>query len=115
VRRLVAEVRRNREVLSRFLSALGLPYVPSKSNFILTRVGNQAPEIARRLRAEGILVRDWSYDPHLTGYLRFTIGSTAQTRRLILSLKRYAHLMDRRDGTRAFRQFLTQSQTGWFA
>jgi histidinol-phosphate aminotransferase len=115
VRRLVAEVRRNREALSRFLGALGLPYVPSKSNFILARVGNQAPEIARRLRAEGILVRDWSYDPHLTGYLRFTIGSTAQTRRLIHSLKRYAHLMDRRDGTRAFRQFLTQSQTGWFA
>lgn len=115
VRRLVVEVRRNREALLRFLAGLGLPYVPSQSNFILVRIGEKAPEIARRLRAEGILVRDWSYDAHLTGYLRFTVGSTAQTRRLICSLKRHAHLMDRRDGTRAFRRFMTQSQTGWFA
>ena len=55
----------------------------SSANFILTRVGERAPEIAQRLRAEGILVRDWSYDPHLKGYLRFTIGSRAQTRRLL--------------------------------
>jgi histidinol-phosphate aminotransferase len=115
VKRLVAEVLRNREVLSRFLASLGLPYVPSKSNFVLTRVGARAPEIARRLRAEGILVRDWSYDPRLTGCLRFTVGSTAQTRRLIRSLRRYSDLMERRAGEGAVRELLAQPQTGWFA
>ena len=69
------------------LSAAGstpadIPYVPSSANFVLTRVGEHAPEIARQLRDKRILVRDWSYDPHLKGYLRFTIGSQAQVRRL---------------------------------
>lgn len=115
VRRYAEEIRANRAELCRRLDAMGIPYVPSSANFVLTRVGEQAPEIARRLRVEGILVRDWSYDPHLRGYLRFTIGSTAQTRRLIEELERMEHLMDTRDGSRAWRNFVTYSSTGWFA
>jgi histidinol-phosphate aminotransferase len=115
VRRYARQVRANRQVFCRRLDAMGIPYVPSSANFVLTRVGERAPEIARRLRAQGILVRDWSYDPHLKGYLRFTIGSTAQTRRLMQSLRRMEHPMDRRDGARAWRNFVTSSQTGWFA
>ena len=115
VRRYAREVRANRAEFCRWLNALGIPYVPSSANFVLTRVGAQAPEISRRLREEGILVRDWSYDPHLKGYLRFTIGSTAQTRRLREELARLQHLMDTRDGTKAWRNFVTYSSTGWFA
>jgi histidinol-phosphate aminotransferase len=115
VRRYAEEVRANRAELCQRLEAMGIPYVPSSANFVLTRVGGQAPEIAQRLRAENILVRDWSYDPHLKGYLRFTIGSTAQTRCLLQELERLEHLMDKRDGTRAWRDFVTYSQTGWFA
>jgi histidinol-phosphate/aromatic aminotransferase/cobyric acid decarboxylase-like protein len=89
--------------------------VPSAANFILTRVGEHAPEIAQRLRAEGILVRDWSYDPHLQGYLRFTIGSRIQTRRLLEGLERQERLIETRNGTKAWRNLLTGSQTGWFA
>ncbi len=115
VRRYADQVRANRAELCRRLDTLAVPYVPSFANFVLTRVGEQAPEIARRLRDEGILVRDWSYDPHLKGYLRFTIGSTAQTRRLISELERMQHLMDTRDGTHAWRNFVVYSSTGWFA
>jgi histidinol-phosphate aminotransferase len=115
VRRYAHEVRANRAEFCRRLDAMAIPYVPSSANFVLTRVGEQAPEIARRLRAEGILVRDWSYDPHLRGYLRFTIGSTAQTRRLTEELERLEHLMDKRDGARAWRNFVVYSSTGWFA
>ncbi len=115
VRRYVDEVRANRAGLCRRLDAMGVPYVPSAANFVLTRVGEQAPEIAGRLREEGILVRDWSYDPHLKGYLRFTIGSSAQTRRLCEELERMEHLMDTRDGSNAWRNFVTYSSTGWFA
>lgn len=115
VRRYVAEVKANRAALCRWLESVEIPYVPSSANFVLTRVGERAPEIARRLRSEGILVRDWSYDPHLQGYLRFTIGSAGQTRRLIEELERVEHLMDKHNGTKAWRNFVAYSQTGWFA
>jgi histidinol-phosphate/aromatic aminotransferase/cobyric acid decarboxylase-like protein len=111
----VAEVRANRDHVYRWLESRGIPYVRSSANFILTRVGERAPEIAQRLRAEGILVRDWSYDPHLKGYLRFTIGSHAQTRRLLEELERQEHLIETRNATNAWRNFVTYSQTGWFA
>jgi len=115
VRRYVEEVRSNRAALCQLLDRLGVPYVPSAANFVLTRVGEGAPEIARRLREGGILVRDWSYDPHLRGYLRFTIGSTPQTRRLIQELERLGHLIDTRDGRAAWKNFVAYSPTGWFA
>jgi histidinol-phosphate aminotransferase len=115
VKRYVAQVCANRERVNRWLDARGIPYVRSSANFILTRVGERAPEIAQRLRAEGILVRDWSYDPHLKGCLRFTIGSRAQTRRLLEELERQKDLIETRNGTTAWRNFVTYSQTGWFA
>jgi histidinol-phosphate aminotransferase len=115
VRRYADGVRLNRAEFCNRLEAMGVPYVPSSANFVLSRVGEKAPEIARRLRAEGILVRDWSYDPHLKGYLRFTIGSSAQTRRLTEELERMEHLMDTRGATGPWRNFVTYSSTGWFA
>ncbi len=114
-RRYVRQVLANRGALCQSLEALGVPYVPSSANFVLTRVGERAPEIAARLRREKILVRDWSYDPRLKGYLRFTVGSASQTRRLIAGLRRFRHLMDRRDGARAWRDFVHYPSTGWFA
>jgi histidinol-phosphate aminotransferase len=115
VRRYAQTVRANRARLCRAFDALGVPYAPSAANFVLARFGAKAPEIARRLRKEGILVRDWNYDPHLRAYLRITVGSAAQTRLLIEELQRHQHLMDRRDGARAWREFATYSPTGYFA
>jgi histidinol-phosphate aminotransferase len=115
VQRYVAQIRANRDLICRWLEARGIPYVRSSANFILTRAGERAPEIAQRLRAQGILVRDWSYDPHLKGYLRFTIGSRPQTRRLLEELERQEHLIETPNGTKAWRNFVTYSQTGWFA
>lgn len=115
VKKYVAQIRANRDRVNRWLDSRGIPYVRSSANFILTRVGERAPEIAQRLRAEGILVRDWSYDPHLQGYLRFTIGSRAQTRRLLEELGKQEQLIETRDTTKAWRNLVTYSQTGWFA
>ena len=114
VRKYAEGIKARRAKFCKWLEARGLPYVPSRSNFVLTRVGERAPEIARRLRAKGILVRDWSYDPHLKGYLRFTIGSPTQTRRLTEELRRLEHLMDRRDGRKAWRNIVSYSDTGSF-
>ena len=115
VKRYVAQVRANRDRVYRWLESRGIPYVRSSANFILTRVGERAPEIAQLLRAEAILVRDWSYDPHLKGYLRFTIGSRSQTRRLLEALEKQEHLIETRNGTKAWRNLVNYSQTGWFA
>ena len=115
VRRYADDVRANRAELCRLLKAMGIPFVPSSANFVLTRVGEHAPKIAQRLRALGILVRDWSYDPHLRGYLRITIGSTAQTHRLVKALRVMENFLDRRDGAHAWKNFMVYSSTGWFA
>ena len=112
VRRYVKEALRNRQTFCRWLERKGLAYVPSKANFVLTRVGERAPEIARRLRAQGILVRDWSYDPKLQGYLRFTIGSTAQTLRLTEELEKLQDLMEIQKGAP---RTIPYSTAGWFA
>jgi histidinol-phosphate aminotransferase len=114
-RRYVQEVLANRKRLCESLEALGVPYVPSSANFVLTRVGERAPEIAARLRRQKILIRDWSYDPHLKGYLRFTVGSASQTRKLIAGLYRQQHLMERRTGARAWADIVRHPSTGWFS
>jgi histidinol-phosphate aminotransferase len=115
VARYAEEVRANRAEFCRYLDSIGIPYVPSRSNFVLTRVGPNAPEIALRLREQNILVRDWSYDPHLKGYLRFTIGSTAQMRRLLKGLAKFQDMMESQNGAHAWRNFVTYSSTGWFS
>lgn len=114
VRRYVEEIRANRTELSRWLRAHGIPFVPSRSNFVLCKIGEHTPEIAAALRAKKILVRDWSYDPHLQGYLRFTIGSKAQMRRLVEELESLGHLIIRAKSKHAFRDFASYNQTGWF-
>jgi histidinol-phosphate aminotransferase len=94
VARYARQVCNNRGKLCRFLDKAGIPYVPSSSNFVLARIGAKASEIALKLRAQDILVRDWSYDPRLQGYLRFTVGSSEQTRRLIRGLTEFQPLME---------------------
>ena len=115
VRKYAETIRANRTGFCRWLDARHIPYVRSSANFVLTRVGEHAPEIARRLREKKILVRDWSYDPHLKGYLRFTIGSQAQIHRLITELQRLRELIQTRDGAQAWKDMVDYPSTGWFA
>ena len=114
-RRYAAEVRANRAELCRWFEAQEIAYVPSRANFVLTRLGPHAPEIAKRLRAKGILVRDWHYDPRLRGYLRFTVGSTAQTQRLVKELGRLRDRIETGNGRKDWNKFATFSATGWLA
>ena len=115
VKKYVAEVRANRSSVYRWFESREIPYVPSAANFILTRIGKHAPEIAQLLRAEGILVRDWSYDPHLEGCLRFTVGSKSQTHRLLKELEKHERLIETRNGAKAWGDSASHSDTGWFA
>jgi len=102
VRRYAATICTNRELLCARLEKMGVSHLPSAANFVFVRVGDGAPEVARRLREQDILVRDWSHDPHLRRYLRLTVGTTAQTRRLARQFERLRPLMDTMDtGDRA--------------
>jgi len=112
VARYAQQVCNSRDKLCRYFDSIGIEYVPSVSNFVLARVGAKASEIALQLRDQDILVRDWSYDPRLKGYLRFTAGSSAQTRKLIQALAQFRDVMETRDGSLPRRKSLGKSSTG---
>ena len=81
----VAEVLAARELLCVGLEKLGITYVPSSANFVLTNLGRRAIEVRDTLRARGILVRDRSYE--VPGHVRMTVGTREQTRRLLAALE----------------------------
>jgi histidinol-phosphate aminotransferase len=115
VRRYAATICANRELLCARLEKMGVAYLPSAANFVFVRVGDGAPEIARRLREQNILVRDWGHDPRLRRYLRLTIGTTAQTRRLARQFELLRPRMDTGDSASAWRDLVNYSPKERFA
>jgi histidinol-phosphate aminotransferase len=87
VEHYVAEVQRGRGVLEQELRTLGLPYWPSRANFVLVRIGPAYAKFIQALRARGILVRDRNSDPGCKGCVRLTVGSEEHTRTLISALR----------------------------
>jgi len=87
IARTVREVRRSHKELQRGLSRLHIPYFPSAGNFVLAKVGARANEIVAALARKGILIRDRSSDFSGEGFVRITLGTLAQTHRLLKELK----------------------------
>ena len=85
VQNYVAEVLAGRELLCVGLEKLGIAYIPSSANFVLARIGERAIEVRDALRAQGILVRDRSYEA--PGCVRMTVGTREQVRRLLGALE----------------------------
>ena len=83
VGRYVKEVCEGRERLQRELQNLGIPFWPSRANFVLMRMGEANTAFVRAMREHGILVRDRSRDPGCEGCVRITLGSLEQTDRLL--------------------------------
>ncbi len=83
----VREVIRARKELQNGLGTLGIRSFPSAGNFVLAYFGDRANVIVAALEREGILVRDRSSDFGGEGYVRITLGTMAQTRRLLRELK----------------------------
>jgi histidinol-phosphate aminotransferase len=109
VKRYARMVCSNRERFCGYLERAGIPYLPSAANFVLTRVGPRAQEVALRLRKQGILVREWRNDPKLRPCLRITIGTAPQMRRLTEALAPLLHLIKPENGSMP----LARSE-GWF-
>jgi histidinol-phosphate aminotransferase len=87
IARTVREVSRGRRELERGFLKLGVRYFPSGGNFLLVHFGMRAKEIVTALTSKGILVRDRSSDFGGEGYVRVTVGTPAQTRRLLQELE----------------------------
>ena len=87
IARTVREVRRGRERARTRPRAARVRYFPSGGNFLLVHFGDRAKEIVAALARKGILVRDRSSDFGGEGYVRITLGTLAQTRRLLRELK----------------------------
>ncbi len=88
IARTVREVRRGRQELERGLARLGVRTFPSGGNFLLVYFGARAKKIVAALERKGILVRDRSSDFGGDGYVRITVGTVDQTRRLLRELKK---------------------------
>ena len=86
-RRYAAEVVRARSSLEAALDRLAIRRFPSGGNFVLVDVGTRAGRLVAGLARRGILVRDRRRDFGRRGYVRITVGSLAQTRRLIGALE----------------------------
>jgi histidinol-phosphate aminotransferase len=86
VARTVSEVRRGRTEFARGMARLGVKCFPSAGNFVLVRFGERTKQIVAALARRGILVRDRSSDFSGEGYVRITLGTVAQMRRLLREL-----------------------------
>jgi histidinol-phosphate aminotransferase len=84
----VADVLAARAEFEAAIDAVGLRRWPSRANFVLVDIGAQHAECVKRMRAEGVLVRDRSNDPGCDGRVRITIGTQEQMKHAGEVLKR---------------------------
>jgi histidinol-phosphate aminotransferase len=87
IARTVREVQRGRREFEGGLARLGVKCFPSTGNFLLVHFGKRAKEIVAALDRKDILVRDRSSDFGGEGYVRITLGTVDQTRRLLRELE----------------------------
>ncbi|MFZ0274575.1 MAG: histidinol-phosphate transaminase [Acidobacteriaceae bacterium] len=81
------QVLASRSVFETTLQRLGLPFWPSRANFVLVNIGPQHREFVHAMRARDVLVRDRSSDPGCEGCVRITLGTLEQTQQGIAALE----------------------------
>jgi histidinol-phosphate aminotransferase len=75
-----------REAMTEGLQRLGFEVLPSATNFVFARrAGYAGVELAAGLRAHAVLVRHFA-KPRTADFLRITVGTPAQTGRLLAAL-----------------------------
>jgi histidinol-phosphate aminotransferase len=82
VRAYVTEVKRARSWLVAALRERGHHVVAAPANFILLQSSDPGG-LVKRLEARGIYVRDRSYLPQLEAFVRITVGTRSQCRRVV--------------------------------
>jgi histidinol-phosphate aminotransferase len=84
----VARIKSGIRELTDTLEAMsGIDVVRSQSNFVLFKMGHPSSTLVQMLTEEGVLVRDMSGYPELTGYLRVTAGTDAENKAFFRALE----------------------------
>jgi histidinol-phosphate aminotransferase len=83
----VDEVLASRPAFEATLARLGVPYWPSRANFVLVNIGPRHRAFVGAMRSRGVLVRDRSADPGCDGCVRITFGTREQTKQGITALE----------------------------
>jgi len=86
--RYAQEVRRSKRELETALARLGVSHYRGAANFVLADFGRRAPALLGALRRRGILLRDRRSDFGRVGYVRITVGTREQTRRLVEAIEK---------------------------
>jgi histidinol-phosphate aminotransferase len=76
----VAQAAASRQVVYDFCRARQLTYWQSETNFVLIRVGDDAPEVVAVAARRGLLLRDRSRVPGCADCVRITAGVVDDTR-----------------------------------
>jgi histidinol-phosphate aminotransferase len=69
------------------MERLGLPYIPSQTNFVLVRVGRDSDKVCEELMKQGIITRSMN-SFGLEGYLRVTVGLPEENRAFVDALEK---------------------------
>ena len=88
VRGYVGEVVKNRPILAKELSKLGVKVFPSSANFVVANFGENCGVFYSKLKERGILVRNRTNDPLLKGCLRIGVGTEEQCKRVLKEIER---------------------------
>lgn len=83
----VAQANASKALVYDFCRAHGLTFWPSEANFVLMRVGDDAPAITAALAAKQVLVRDKHTSPGCAGCIRLTTGVLEHTRQALTALE----------------------------
>ena len=73
--------------LEKELKRMGVEFFPSHANFLLVRFGQEVKSICERLKDRGILIRDRSSHPLLSGCARISLGKVEHSKRLVAALE----------------------------
>ena len=84
----ISEVLTAREFTFEQFKKLEIKTFPTSANFFIAKFGDNASLIAKKLKEQGILVRDRSQYPLLKGCLRIAIGTQKQMNFFINELKK---------------------------
>lgn len=87
LRGYIREVSAARRDLEAALRRLRVKTFPTRANFLLADFGRRAPALLAKLPRRGILLRDRAHDFGRPGFVRITIGTCEQTRRLTDALE----------------------------
>lgn len=74
----IGEVDAAKALMAEWFAARGLEFRTTPANFVMVRF-DQAAWVVRLLMEEGVYVRDRSHVPHLSGFVRYSVGTVEQT------------------------------------